>query len=232
MATLASGPINTTDTVRSTPDGTPLPPGIYTGIVTKTAQKDTNDRTGVFVEVEFDITAPQEQVGRKFWDRFNIVNASADATRIGKEALADLGLAAGYPVLEDDEQLMGREVIMEIYIAPAKPYVDKKTGQQRDGKPQNQCKKYWPVGTDVENAKKAQKGQQAAAPAAQATPAQATNRWPTTAAAKPAAAPAQAQQQAPQPAAQPQSQAQAPAPAAAAPAGPATNMAPWKRNKQ
>lgn len=231
MATLAGGPLETTGVQRSVPEGTPLPPGIYHGIIVKTAQKDTSDRTGVFVEVEFDISAPQEFANRKFWDRLNLINASAEAARIGKEGLADLAQAAGFPVLEDDEQLLGMEVMMELVITPAKPYVDKKTNQQREGKPQNNCRKYWAVGTDVEAAKasqKAAKGGAAAATTAAARPAApaaaGAQRWAGTS--KPAG------QAAPAPVARPAAATPAPVQQATAPA-PATNVAaPWKRNKQ
>lgn len=244
MASLAGGAIDTTTTVRTMPEGTPLPPGIYQGLITRTAQKPTNDQSGMFVEVEFDIKAPVEFDGRKFWDRFNIVNQSADATRIGRECLADLGAAAGYPLLEDDMQLQGQQVLMELVVEPAKQYKDK-NGVQRDGKAQNKCRKYWPLGTDIEAAKAAQKAAKAAqsgvaAPGpAKAAPAPAARpSWNNKAAApaqvaQPVATVAQPVVQQPKPAAptQPVAAPVATQPQAAQAAAPATNQAPWKRNK-
>lgn len=228
MAALPGGQINTTETTRSTPEGTPLPPGIYQGIVVKTGQRDTQGKNGnpggIMVEVEFDITSPEEfaNAGRKFWDRFNIINHSADASRIGKECLADLGLACGFEVLEDDEQMQGCEVIMKLAIEEGKDYVNRQ-GVTVKGKPQNRCLKYWPVGTNVEEAERIAKEKKAAnktQPAAASAPAQ-KQAW-----SKPAAAPSAV-------AARPAVAAPAPAAATPAPAAAsAGSTAPWKRPKQ
>lgn len=233
MAFLETGPIDSNEYVRTAPQGQPVPPGVYHGLVVRTQQKRTNDGTGVYVEVEIDITHPQEFANRKFWDRFNVLNKSTDAARIGKEGLADLAKAANIPVINDDEELLGCEVMMELQVEEAKPYVDK-NGVQKSGTAQNKCRKYWPMGTDVESARKASKGQAPAAAPAQARPAQAApqgavagtpaSRWPKVAA--PAPQPTHAapvQQQAP---------AQAPVQQAAPAAAPAAGVAPWKRNKQ
>ncbi len=215
MAILQTGPINSSEYTRSTPTRTPLPPGIYKGIITKTAQKDTGGSNGkapgVMVEIEFDITHPEEFSNRKFWDRFNVVNQSEKARRISVEALADLTLACGLPVLMDDEELLAHEVIMELSIEKGKPYTNKQ-GQQVDGDDQNKCEKYWHVNTDLDAAKKAQKEQKAAAPAKASAATNVAQKW---GAQKPAAAPVQAQAAVAQQAAPVQ-----------------TATAPWKRNKQ
>lgn len=229
MAALSGGAINTTETTRSIPSGTPLPAGIYQGVIVKTGQKPTaaknGNPAGMMVEVEFDISSPQEfaSAGRKFWDRFNILNASADAMRIGRECLADLALACGYEVLEDDEQMIGHEVIMKLGIDPAKPYTNAQ-GIVVEGKPQNRCLKYWVIGTNVEEADRVAREAKKSAVVAQGSPASASApRWPTKAA--PQAAPASAPQvAAPQ---QPASTAPASTPAAA----PAAAGAPWKRKQ-
>lgn len=225
MAMLQGGPINTGEHTRSMPEGTPLPPGIYTGVIVKTAQRETQGKNGnsggVMVEVEFDITSPEEfaNSGRKVWDRFNIVNASAEAVRISKENLADLGLAAGYEVLEDDEQLMGQEVMMRLVVEPAKPYKDRQ-GVDQLGKPTNKCLKYFPMGTNVDEYESAAKASRGAATSEQPKAAQKTG-WQKPAAAG-SSAPASSARPAPAVAAQ----------ASQAASAPATNQAPWKRNKQ
>ena len=211
------GALNTSEYTRTQPEGTPLPPGIYKGMITKTEQKATKPGTaeeGLMLVVEFDITCPEEMANRKFWDRFNIMNANPDTVRIATEQLADLGKAAGILVLEDDEQLIGQEVILELMVEPAKPYVDKQ-GNSQTGKAQNKCKKYWHVDTDIDAQKAAQKGAKAATAPAVA-PKAATPNVGAMAAAKPAwggqklAAPA--------------------APAAQPAATGAKPSAPWKRS--
>lgn len=216
MAWLPTGDINTEETVRNMPEGTPLPPGVYTGMVVKSTQKHTNDRTGIYVEVEIDVKHPAEFIGRKIWDRFNIQNASQKASQIGREGIADLGKACGIPVLSDDEQLVGHQVMMEVMVEAAKKYTDK-NGNEQEGKAQNKVKKYWAMGTDIEKASKAHKEllkQKAASapPAAGGVPAATgTAKWGGNAA--PAASAAQQQSAAPAPAAD-------------------TATKPWKRNKQ
>lgn len=232
MANLQGGPINTGEYTRSMPEGTPLPVGIYKGIPVRTAQKETHGKkgAGVMVEVEFDITWPEEYSNRKFWDRFNIMNPSPDTVRIAKEALADLGAAAGYPILEDDEQLLGREVLMELAIEPAKPYTDSQ-GVQRESKAQNRCRKYWPANTDVEAAKKAVKEQKAAkgvsAPNQAAQGGNITKKWGQQANPSVAATSTQAS-----PASTVGSPVSGTSVQPSASTSPATSRAPWKRNNQ
>lgn len=222
MGMLSGGPISTGDYVRSVPESTPLPPGIYRGITVKATSQDLdNNGNRIMLTVEFDITHPEEYSNRKFWDRFNIVNPSTDAMRISKEALADLGAAAGLATISDEEDLIGHEVQMELAIEPAKPYIDKQN-VKRDGKASNKCKKYWPLGVEISAAKKDQK---AAAPVARPAATNTAQKWGGQ---KPAAAVAAHAVAQPTPIAAvaqstPQPQ------ASAAPAG---NVAPWKRNKQ
>lgn len=199
MAMIPGGEIDTSQYERKMPVGEPLPLGVYNLMVIKTEQKESKNN-GIFLEVEFDVREPVQYIGRKFWDRFNIVNASAEAARIAKEGLSDLAAACGIHKLHDDEHLRGKEVIGEIYIEPAKPYVDKQ-GVQRDGKPSNKCRKYWPLGTNVDAARAESKAK-AKTVATSAANAATGNKWPGTS--KPT-----------------------PAPQAAAPD---TTAKPWKRN--
>lgn len=229
MAELPGGPINTGEYERSTPDGSPLPNGYYKGMPVKVSQKETNGKNGagIMVEVEFDITWPEEYSNRKFWDRFNVVNSNRQTVQIAKEALADLGLACGHPVLSDDDQLLGREVLMQLYIEKGKPYTDKH-GQQKEGKDQNRCRKYWSPDTTIEQAKATGKDKKAA-PVPAARPVAAAGgpkKWGAPKAATPVAAPAFiANEVAAAEAASQQSAAQPQATAGA-------QVAPWKRNKQ
>lgn len=121
------------------PSGNPLPAGLYTGIITRTQLKDTKAGDGNYLEVEFDISSPSEYSNRKFWDRFNIVNKSPEATRIGKEQLADLAKASGLKMLSEDTDLHGKEVVLILKVLPPKD----------NFQASNECNKYWPVGTTI-----------------------------------------------------------------------------------
>ncbi|WP_435018469.1 DUF669 domain-containing protein [Tundrisphaera sp. TA3] len=133
----------------------PLPNGVYSAVIIRAQQKETNKKDGIYVEAEFDITAPQEHAGRKFWDTFNLMNPSAEAQRIGLEQLGKLGKAAGIPVLEDDQQLVGKEVQIDMYVGK-----EKNSDRMR-----NRVSGYYPAGVDVK-AFKAQLKPGASAPAA------------------------------------------------------------------
>ena len=171
---LPGGPIRTGDYTRSSPEGTPLPLGNYRGIpVKQTLQDLDNDGQRLMLTIEFDITFPEEYSNRKFWDKFNLVNPSADAMRISKEALADLGAACGLAEINEADDLLNNEVQLELVVEKGKPYKDKHTGTMRDGKDSNKCKKYWQLGVDIEAAKKAakdQKGGSAPSAPAQSAP--------------------------------------------------------------
>lgn len=133
--------LDTTQHERSgPPSSTPLPAGLYTGVITRTQLKETKKQDGHYLEVEFDITSPGEYSNRKFWDRFNIANKSVEATRIGKEQLSDLAKATGLQMLSEDTDLHGKEVTLILRVRPAK-----------DGfEANNECDKYWPVGTTLQ----------------------------------------------------------------------------------
>lgn len=125
-----------------------LPAGFYSGIVTRAEIRDNSERAkdpnGKYLEVEFDITSPSQFGNRKFWDKFNIINANQDAVRIGKEHLSDLAKALGFGVLGDSDDLLGHECCFYLEVRPAA------NGFQAS----NQCKKYLPTGSTEADYKK------------------------------------------------------------------------------
>ena len=161
--------INTTEYERSVPTGTPLPPGVYTMTIVRTAIKPVTNN-GMQFEVEFDIQSPPQFSNRKFWDRFNIVNNSpnkAITEKIAKEALADLGKAAGIHGNLTEEMLSGKTVQGRLFVQPSK--------NAKYPEPKNECRKYYPVGVDADAEDAKKKG--AASPAVQ--PAASKPNWNT-----------------------------------------------------
>jgi hypothetical protein len=143
--------IDSTQYERTAPQGGPLPPGVYTMTVVRVQQKETNDKTGVYEEVEFDISQPTQFSNRKFWDRFNIINKSVVATRIGKEAIADLAKACGiHGLLNYEGELLGKTVQARLIVKPS--------NNLKYPKPKNECRKYYPVGVDADAEDKKGKG--------------------------------------------------------------------------
>lgn len=155
------GAIDTSTVEYNTGSRDPLSAGTYSLIVVRALQKETKGEKGpgLMVEVEFDITSPDQFTRRKFWDSFNIMNPSADAQRIGLEQLGKLAKAAGIAVLQDDQDLLNREVQAEIYI-----------GKDKNGTPRNRVSGYYPVGVDVRAFKEQLKGKAAGSSAPVAGP--------------------------------------------------------------
>lgn len=153
----------------------PMPVGFYSGVITRAEMKDTKSRSGKYLEVEFDITSPQEYTNRKFWDKFNIINSNQTAVKIAKEQLGDLLKALGFTYSPQTEELEGREVCMYLVIEPAKG----------DFAASNKCVKYLPTGSteaDYQSwfASKKGKASSAAQPSATAntqSPAPAKAAW-------------------------------------------------------
>lgn len=115
----------------------PLPVGFYGMVITRSVIKDTKAKDGKYLEVEFDIAEPSDYSNRKFWDKFNIFNASAKAQRIGREQLSDLLQAIGLSGDAEPDDMVGASVNAYLLIEPAKG----------DWEAKNKCGKYLPTGT-------------------------------------------------------------------------------------
>lgn len=129
----------------------PLPVGFYELVITRNTLKKASERAkdtnGKYIEVEFDVQIPAEFNRRKYWDKFNIINKSQEAVRIGKEQFSDLLKQVGItslPAGELDEscpvpELLGRSVCA--YLA-----IDKGQNGYNDS---NKCLKYLPSGSTL-----------------------------------------------------------------------------------
>ena len=105
-----------------------LPAGTYQAIVTGSQMKQTKSGTGKYLELTFQVT-DAEFAGRLIWDRLNLVNQSAQAVEIAKEALGGICRAVGEMVLNDTYQLHNKPLSIRVI--------------QKDG--QNEIKDYLKV---------------------------------------------------------------------------------------
>ncbi len=140
--------LNTNEHERSIGTGSnePLAVGFYDLVITRNVMKQNSEKAkdpqGKYIEVEFDV---QNTNNRKYWEKFNIINKSQDAVRIGKEHFADLLKAVGItslPAGELDEgdpipDLNGRSVCGYLVI-------EKGSNGFADS---NKCQKYLPSGS-------------------------------------------------------------------------------------
>jgi hypothetical protein len=130
-------------TVPERNDFSPIPPGSYTAMITHSELKDTSTG-GQMIVLELDIQEG-EFTGRKLFERLNIKNDNPKAVDIAFRTLGEIVKAVGKTTIKDTEELHNKRLYVEVRIEPAQPYKDKKTGEQKEGSPQNSIKKFLPV---------------------------------------------------------------------------------------
>lgn len=81
-----------------------MPKGWYKTIVEKTELKPTNDGTGQFVSVMFGVVEGNYK-GSKFFNNFNVVNASEKAVEIGHKQFSALLHAVGVLQMTNTDQI-------------------------------------------------------------------------------------------------------------------------------
>ena len=146
-----------------------LPNGYYRAIALSEEEKDTKDGTGKYIKMEFEISSPPEFAKRKIWTNFNIVNKSLTATNIAKEHLGNFAWAVKIDKLSDTNQLLYKELTIEVGVQPAKG----------DYKASNIIKGYFPAnfGHEQIEAHKKRKDSSEKAPAAPAQAVPANKPW-------------------------------------------------------
>lgn len=138
------------DEVAEREDFSPVPPGIYTGMITNSELKETNSKTGQYILLEIDIQGGEYE-GRKLFERLNIKNDNQKAVDIAFRTLGEIVKAVGKTTIKDTEELHNKKFTMEVRVEPAKPYV--KDGVEQPGSPQNSIKKFLPVSGAVSTPK-------------------------------------------------------------------------------
>ena len=80
--------------------------------------KSAANGTGTYVEFTYRV-AEGENVGRQLRGRFNIVNASQEAARIGKQQLIQLADCVGIIDPCDTDPFLGKHVMANVTVRPA-----------------------------------------------------------------------------------------------------------------
>lgn len=107
----------------------PLPAGWYTATITEADLKATNDGTGQYIKLRYDITGPSHQ-GRVVFGNLNIKNKSAKAEEIGRQQLGEVMRAIGLAKVTDTDQLIGGQLSIKLEIREAR--TDAVTGKTYD----------------------------------------------------------------------------------------------------
>jgi hypothetical protein len=95
----------------------PLPSGWYTTNITQAEIKATNDGTGQYIKLRYDITGPTHQ-GRVVFGNLNIKNKTAKAEEIGRQQLGEIMRAIGLTRVTDTDQLIGGSLSIKLEIRP------------------------------------------------------------------------------------------------------------------
>jgi len=123
-----------------------MPPGDHKMMVTHSSEKETNGKDGMgkMIVLEIDIQ-DGDFAGRKVFQNFNIENPNPKAVEIALRELGALARAVNVKELSDTEQLHYKMFVGTLAVQPAKPYIDKKTGEEKPGFASNRITKYMPV---------------------------------------------------------------------------------------
>jgi hypothetical protein len=96
-----------------------LPAGDYEVHIVRSDMKPTKAGTGHLLELEMDVLSG-ECVGRKVWDRLNIVNENQTAQEIAQRTLSAICHATGVMHVRDSEQLHFHPMIAKVAVEERK----------------------------------------------------------------------------------------------------------------
>lgn len=134
------GMVVNVDEIPEREDFTPVPPGVYTAIITDSEMKPTSKGGEMLV-----LTIELVDNNRKIFERLNLKNDNETAVKIAFQTLGEIIKAVGKTTIKDSNELHNKRISVEVVVDPAKPYM--KDGVQQPGSAQNRIKRYAPHGT-------------------------------------------------------------------------------------
>jgi hypothetical protein len=111
--------INSSDYADQVQNFDPIPAGDYSVICKAAEMKQTKAGNGTYIRAEFEVTGPAH-AGRRIWMNFNIQNPNPQAESIGRQQLAQYGMAIGKTSLSNTDQMIGGQALVKVTIRPAK----------------------------------------------------------------------------------------------------------------
>jgi hypothetical protein len=112
------GQVYDADSLPEGQDFSPIPDGWYIATVSKSELKDTKNKDGQYINLQWTILGPTAQ-GRAIFDMINLRNKSEEAERIGLGQLRQLILATGVGRINDDQQLVGATCQIKVALGKA-----------------------------------------------------------------------------------------------------------------
>lgn len=118
-----------------------IPEGDYDVVAIKVEDKRTNDQTGRYLAVMFQVV-DGDYAGAKLFNNYNYVNKSEIAVKIAINALQawciQAGLAKdGEKFALDHTMLVGTQIKVHVTVEDRKAYTDPKTGKEHPAKKEN-----------------------------------------------------------------------------------------------
>ena len=99
---------------------TPIPPGEYEVIITRSDTKATKTGDGSYLELEMQIVSG-ELSGRRYWERLNLDNPNQQTVTIAQQQLARLCAALDLDEVNDSQELHDRPVVAIFAISKKDP---------------------------------------------------------------------------------------------------------------
>lgn len=98
----------------------PIEAGVYLAEIVKTQLKDTKDKTGKYLSVQFKILDDEKYKGRFVFTNLNLVNKNPQAVEIAQRELKSICEAVGFEgELEDSEDLHDTPLGIKVTIKEA-----------------------------------------------------------------------------------------------------------------
>lgn len=98
-------------------DANIVPAANYLTCITKATMKDTANKDGKYLGLQFKIQEGKFR-NRMLFQNFNLVNKNPEAVRIAESELKALCNALGIDALEETEQLQGKNVVVVVKVKP------------------------------------------------------------------------------------------------------------------
>lgn len=96
-----------------------LPPGRYVAQIVASEMRATKDGQGQYLWLELDVLEG-EYVGRKLFDRLNLVNNNPTTVEIAQRTLSAICHAVGKLQVQDSEELHSIPLVADVKVQPSK----------------------------------------------------------------------------------------------------------------
>lgn len=138
-------------------DFSTLEAGEYVGTIVDSEMKPTKSGDGAYLELKI-----QLENGRVLFERLNIQNKNETAMEMAFRTLRSICEAVGKGTIKDSTELHNKRLKVVVSVKAGTPYTDLTTGEMKQGRDQNEIKKYLPynavTGGDSSSSPAAAKG--------------------------------------------------------------------------